>query len=95
VKRAVVSPAGLAIAAVIIAVAFGVAHALGLRPYTAVLSGTAPPGASGGAAIALGLAYVALYFAFVIVAPILLIAAGVMRLVTRRSSPARDARGAP
>ena len=69
----------LAITALIIAALFAALHALGLRPYAAILSGTAPPGATGVEAIVLGLAYVALYFAAVIGAPILLIAAGVTR----------------
>lgn len=66
----------LLIAALVMATLFAGAHLLGLRAYTAILSGTAPPGASGGEAVALGLVYVILYFAAVIVAPILAIAAG-------------------
>lgn len=78
----------LAIAALIIAL-FAALHALGLRPYAAILSGTAPPGATGAEAIVLGLAYVALYFAAVIGAPILLIAAGVMRILDRLAARRR------
>lgn len=77
-QRALASPRGLAITAVLLAALFAGAHALGLRPYAAILSGTAPPGASGPEALVLGLVYVALYFACVIGSPILAIAAGVM-----------------
>ncbi len=76
--RRLLSPAGLAAGAAVIAALYGGAHALGLRAYAGILSGTAPPGGSGAAGIALGLAYVALYFACVVGAPILALAAGVM-----------------
>lgn len=82
--RGWVSPAGLAITAAAIAALYAAMHALGLRPYTAILSGTSPPGASASASLALGLVYTALHFAFVIAAPILAIAAALMGLMTRR-----------
>ncbi|MFT3768593.1 MAG: hypothetical protein QM820_24365 [Minicystis sp.] len=71
--------------AAVIAALFAGAHVLGLRPYTAILSGTAPPGAGGGEAIILGLLYVLLYFAFVVGAPILAIAALSMWALARRA----------
>lgn len=77
-RRTLVSPRGLAVTAAILAALFGGAHHLGLRDYAAILSGTAPPGASGPEAMIFGIAYVALYFACVIGAPILALAAGVM-----------------
>lgn len=72
------------IAAAVIAALYAVAHALGLRAYTAILSGTSPPGGDGPAAWALGIGYVLCYFAAVIGAPILILAAGVTWGVGRR-----------
>jgi hypothetical protein len=79
-----VSARGLAVTAGVIAALYGGAHALGLRAYTAILSGTAPPGGDGAAGVVLGLVYVALYFACVVGAPILAIAAAVMWGLSRR-----------
>jgi len=83
--REIVSARGMAAAAGVIAVLYGGAHLAGLRAYTAILSGTAPPGADGAAGAALGLVYVALYFACVVGAPILAIAGGVMWALGRRA----------
>lgn len=77
-RRRLISPLGFATAAAVIALVYGVLHAIGLRPYAAILSGTAPPGAGGGEAVALGLAYVIAHFVFVIGAPILAIAAAIL-----------------
>ena len=55
------------------------AHLAGLRPYTTVLSGSAPPSSvSPFVASALGCTYVILHFAAVVLAPILAIAAGLL-----------------
>jgi hypothetical protein len=75
VRVRLVSPAGFLLAAATIGVLYGAAHLLGLREDTAILSGTAPAG--GDAGIGRGLIYVALHFAWVIGAPILVIGAGV------------------
>ncbi len=75
--RGLVSPRGFATAAAVIAVGYGITHALGLRAYTSILSGTAPPGAGGTESVLLGLTYTAAYFACVIAAPILTIAAAI------------------
>lgn len=72
------SPRGLLMSAAVIALLFGGAHALGLRAYTAILSGTAPPGSSGGEALILGVVYAILYFAAVVAAPILATAASIL-----------------
>jgi hypothetical protein len=66
---------GFLVAAAVIGVLYGAANLLGLREETSFLSGTVPPG--GAAGTALGLAYVALHFAWVVGAPILVLAAGV------------------
>jgi hypothetical protein len=78
---------GFLVAAAVIGVLYGVANAFGLREQTSILSGTqAPWGAAG---TALGLAYVALHFAWVVGAPILVLGAGLLwgieRLLGRRS----------
>jgi hypothetical protein len=88
VKLRPLSPLGfLALAAAIVAV-FGVLHLAGLRADASILSGTAPPDAAGPL---LGVSYVLAYFAAVILAPILTLAAGVMELslrwMKRRSGP--------
>lgn len=85
------SPLGFLRAALWIAVLFGAAHALGLREHTRFLSGSAPPGEEGAASVALGLTYAFLYFAFVLAAPILIAASGVLlaleRAIPRRPPP--------
>ena len=79
-----VSPAGFLAAAALISALYGLAHLAGLRAYTTILSGSAPPGGGDpNAATALGLAYLALHFACVIGAPILVLAAGVLRGLER------------
>jgi hypothetical protein len=80
VRRDLVSPIGLAATALLVALAAGVAHALGLRADATFLSGTAPPDAGGAT---LGLIYVVLYFAALVAAPVLLIGAAVMTLLQR------------
>lgn len=81
--KGALSPKGLLVAAAAIALVYVLAHAAGLRAYTAILSGTAPPGGDGASAWALGVGYVLCYFAAVIVAPILAIAAGILALLAR------------
>jgi hypothetical protein len=72
------SPRGLLLRAVILAAAFGVCHLAGLRRYACVLSGTSPTGRPGDlVAAGYGCAYVVLYFASVLVAPILIAAAAI------------------
>ncbi|HEU5069547.1 MAG TPA: hypothetical protein VFV96_03930 [Verrucomicrobiae bacterium] len=60
---------------------FVVAHVGGLREFTTIISGTmAEPRFGSDVCALLGLGYAALYFATVVLAPILLIAAGVLKL---------------
>ena len=62
--------------AVLIVLAFGVAHALGLREYTSFLNGTTGSIELGYELSALlGLIYLSLYFATVLLVPILILAA--------------------
>jgi hypothetical protein len=71
----------LFVRATILWAAFALLHALGLRAYTSILSGTAPTGDPADLrAVALGCAYVVFYFAAVVVAPILTLAAGLLAL---------------
>lgn len=70
------SPHGLLTRAVIITLAYLVAHCAGLREYTTIISGTSPTGVPNQAFPALlGILYVLLYMGFVVVVPILIIAA--------------------
>jgi hypothetical protein len=73
------TPWGLAQSAIIIAVLYLIAYALGWRQATTILCGTSPTGSlTDKLSIHEGIAYVLLWLAFVIVAPVLLIAAGVL-----------------
>ena len=82
------SPRGLLLRAAALTVLFLIVHAAGLREYTSVLSGTSPTGIRmdvwGGV---LGVAYVALYFGFVLLVPVLALAAGVFLFLQRLSGP--------
>ena len=75
------SPSGLILRAALIAAAFLVCHVLGWRQYTTIASGTAPA-AFGGQSVgaALGILYIASYFGFVLLAPVLVLAAGLVAL---------------
>ena len=76
------SAKGLLLRAALVAVAYGVAHAAGWREYTSILCGTAPGGdPKAVSAVAFGVAYVILHFAFVIVVPVLLLAATLLAFV--------------
>jgi len=70
------SPHGLLTRAVIITLAYFVAHLAGLRAYTTIICGTSPTGnpADTWAAV-LGVIYVLLYLGFVVLVPVLVIAA--------------------
>jgi hypothetical protein len=63
------------VCAAVIGVLYGLAQLAGLREDTAILSGTSPPGGAAGAA--LGVGYLALHFAWVVGAPVLVLAAGI------------------
>ncbi len=66
---------GLLVRAAVLAAAYGVAHAAGWRAYTSILCGTAPGGNPKDLlAVACGVVYVALHFAWVLGVPVLVIA---------------------
>ncbi len=78
--------------AVFLAVAYGVAELAGLREFTSFLSGTAPPAAVSDATGAFfGCLFMVLYFAWVLLVPILLIAAALGGLWRWRRSGSRFA----
>ncbi len=70
--------------AVLIVVLFAIAHASGLREYTTIISGTmASPSLGVGTCALLGMGYLALYFGAVVLAPVLLMAAALLKLGER------------
>jgi hypothetical protein len=73
------SPGGFLFFALFIAVGFLAVHLAGLRDYTTIVSGTrGPNGASWEKSAICGSAYFLAYMAFAIVAPILVLAAGLL-----------------
>ena len=91
-KAPLLSPKGMIIRGILIAIVFAVCHALGLREHTSFLSGTsASIETSLNTSAILGVTYIASYFGFVILTPILLIAAGIQALLNlhlrRRTTP--------
>jgi hypothetical protein len=74
------TPKKLLLRAALIGLAYALLHLAGGRHDAAFLSGT-PVGGAG--ALLLGCAYVVVYFLFVIVAPILVIAAGLFTVEGR------------
>lgn len=67
----------LVVWAVLLALTFALVHALGFRAYTSILSGT---GSCNDRETLCGLAYLTLYAVFVILVPVLLLAAGLLAL---------------
>jgi hypothetical protein len=92
--RRLLCPAGLLHLAALLALGFGALHGLGLRDYTAVLSGTSPGGGgiSGGDAL-LCVLYVAGYFAALLGVPILTLAGLANLLLTRLLARGRPPTG--
>jgi hypothetical protein len=82
--KEILTPKGFALRAVIISLVFLVCHIAGFRSLTSVLCGMKPvTGALGYFAALLGFVYVLMYLAFTVVAPVLLIAAGLLFLTER------------
>ena len=93
------SPTAFVARAVIITVLFCASELLGLREYTTFLSGTsANVNLNWSLASALGLTHLLLYVGFILLAPVMLIAAGLITAWNRwksgpmacRSNPARQ-----
>lgn len=84
------SPLGFLRGALLLTALFLAAHAAGLREHTRFLSGTEPAGQGGELELVLGVLYAMLYFACVLGAPILAIAAGLLfgvERLARRAPP--------
>jgi hypothetical protein len=78
VRAELFSPKDFVCRAIFILVAFTLVHLLGLREFTSILNGTTGSvDMNWGHAAYLGIIYVILYLGAVLVAPILLIAAGI------------------
>jgi hypothetical protein len=78
------SPAGFVQRALVISVIFLLVHLAGLREYTSILNGTVGPDSAGWAGSAfLGMTYILVYLAFVILAPMLILAAGMLAVWQR------------
>jgi hypothetical protein len=87
-----IGPRALLFWATTMLIAFGIVHALGWREFTTVLSGTIPKDNTEAEAAFKALAYMSAYFATVLLAPILLIAAALNRLIERLYRISRAAR---
>jgi len=84
-RWSLLTPSGLVVRAVVGILVFTILHAIGLRAYTTVISGTSPTGRQVGYGdMWKMLAYVLSYLSATVLAPILLLAAGVLSLLTRR-----------
>ena len=88
----VFSPRGLLWRALVISAVYLAVDLAGLRDYTSVLNGTVGSAAAGWKTSAVfGLTYLVIYMAFVLLVPILILAAGILALgarLRRRSQPA-------
>ena len=82
--RPLFSPGGFAARALLLGAAFAVCHLAQFREFTGVLSGTPHTGWPGqNAAAVLAVIYMFFYFAAVLIAPVLLIAAGILAALNR------------
>jgi len=73
------SPRGLLLRAAIISFVYLAARLAGLREYTTIISGTSPTGdVTDWWSAGLGVVYVTLYLGFVLLVPVLLIAAALL-----------------
>ena len=77
-----ISPSGFLVRAALITAIFLLLYLAGLKEYTCVLCGTSPTGnvADSWSAM-LGVSYVLCYFAFIVLAPVLILAAGILWLL--------------
>ena len=81
--RGMFSPQGFLLRALLLAFFFGIVHAAGWREHTTFLSGTAvSKDTSLNVSMACGLVYLTAYFGFVLVMPILILAAGILAGLT-------------
>jgi hypothetical protein len=79
------SPRGFLARALVISAFFLAVHLAGLRDYTSVLNGTVGSASAGWKTSAFfGLAYLLAYLAFVLLVPVLILAAGILTVWHRR-----------
>ena len=95
--RGVLTPRGLLARGIVLGVIFAAVHLAGWREYTSVLCGTLPDSATAPQfAGYLGAAYVVCYLLAAVIAPILVLAAALLRTWERwRSYGLNSARMAP
>lgn len=89
-RAGTLTPAGLCVWAGFAAFVLGATHLAGWREQVTVLSGTLPAGASLATAQFKAMAYLVAWFGTVVAAPILLSAAGLLRLWNRRETPSPE-----
>jgi len=84
IRAPFLSPLGFVARALLLALVFGACELAGWREHTTFISGTAASAEAGiSSSVTLGLIYMLAYFGFVLVAPILLLAAGMLTLWQR------------
>jgi len=94
-RRSIASPGYLLEWAVLLTVLFVLAQLFGLRQFTSVLNGTiGSTNLNWQTASFLGAAYVFIYLGFVLVVPILILAAGILKL-WQRAGPKTKADESP
>jgi hypothetical protein len=82
------SPRGFLVRALVISAAFLAVHLSGLRDYTSVLNGTVgSTSASWKTSAYFGLGYLVIYLAFVLLVPVLILAAGILTIWQHRPHP--------
>jgi hypothetical protein len=87
IRAPFLSPRGFVARAMLLAVVFGACELAGWREHTTFISGTATSADTGiDVSVTVGLIYMLAYFGFVLVAPILVIAAALMWIARRFSS---------
>ena len=78
VRARLFSPGGFLLRAAVISALFLAAHATGLRAFTSIISGTLPTGKPADTGtILLGVAYIVLWFLFVVAVPVFIIGSGI------------------
>lgn len=93
-RAGTLTPAGLCVWAGLAAFVLGAVHLMGWREQVTVLSGTLPAGTILVAAQFKAMVYLVAWFGTVVAAPVLLFAAGLLRLWNRRgTSPTEAAAG--
>ncbi len=81
-----ISPRGFLLRSALVAAVFFVLHAAGCRDFTGFFSGgRTATGAAGDVQMGLGILYALSYYSFVALAPVLVLAAGILAVLERLS----------